>query len=340
MNLDLSEAKLVKLHIHLIGSNTKEELAIAQNEVKLNLPEELLLKSFLFNSVDIKRYFTFTHEVSDERNDINYLVDEFKSGQLSFHDLSVHFANKLYKNSGHAKINLGEFFIGLLDNVSIEGVKVQAIGLFKSDTPSDFLLTEQDGEEIFPLFGRGTKLDKTDKAALIFLNEGEKKICVNNKLTTLSKYWYDDFLGVRPLEDEYFHTSNYLDMVKDFAVNKQEDDRANQVDLLNRSVDFFKEHENFDEEEFQNVVLREPEIKDAFEEHRQEFAEEKQVEEIQGQFEISNHAVKNAKRRFRSVIKLDKNFHLYVHGKREMIEKGFDSNKGLNYYKLYFEDES
>ncbi|MEQ8546854.1 MAG: nucleoid-associated protein [Cyclobacteriaceae bacterium] len=340
MNLDLSQAKLQKLHIHLIGSNTKEELVIAKNEVKLNLPEELLLKSFLFNSVDIKRYFTFTHEINDARNDISYLIDELKTEELSFYDFSVHLANKLYKHSNHANINLGECFIGLFDHVILDGETVQAIGVFKSDAPSDFVLTEEVEGEILPLFGRGTKLDKTDKAALIFLNEGIKKICINSRVTHLSKYWYDDFLDVKPLEDEYYYTSNYLDMVKDFALNKQEDDRANQVDLLNRSVDFFKAHESFDEEEFQNTVLREPEVKDAFEEHRQGFTEEHQLEAFQGQFEISNHAVKNAKRRFRSVIKLDKNFHLYVHGKRDMIEKGYDSSKGLSYYKLYFEDES
>jgi len=40
------------------------------------------------------------------------------------------------------------------------------------------------------------------------------------------------------------------------------------------------------------------------------------------------------------VIKLDKNFHIYVHGNRDLIEKGFDEAKGKNYYKMYFEQES
>jgi len=30
---------------------------------------------------------------------------------------------------------------------------------------------------------------------------------------------------------------------------------------------------------------------------------------------------------------------VYVHGKRDFIEKGYDDNRGLNYYKLYFENE-
>jgi hypothetical protein len=42
----------------------------------------------------------------------------------------------------------------------------------------------------------------------------------------------------------------------------------------------------------------------------------------------------------RSVIKLDKNFHVYVHGNKDFIERGFDEEKGKYYYKLYFSEES
>ena len=39
-------------------------------------------------------------------------------------------------------------------------------------------------------------------------------------------------------------------------------------------------------------------------------------------------------RYFKSVIKLDSNFHIYVHGKREWIERGFDEEKKLIIIKL------
>ena len=38
----------------------------------------------------------------------------------------------------------------------------------------------------------------------------------------------------------------------------------------------------------------------------------------------------------KSVIKLDKNFHIYVHGRRDLIERGFDEGKGKKYYKVFF----
>ncbi|MCL4639824.1 MAG: nucleoid-associated protein, partial [Olivibacter sp.] len=57
-------------------------------------------------------------------------------------------------------------------------------------------------------------------------------------------------------------------------------------------------------------------------------------------FEISGQAVKKESKIFKSILKLDKNFHVYIHGKREYIEKGFDEERGKHFYKLYFDQES
>jgi len=38
-------------------------------------------------------------------------------------------------------------------------------------------------------------------------------------------------------------------------------------------------------------------------------------------------------------LKLDGNFHVYIHGNKDMIERGVDDD-GRKYYKLYYEEES
>jgi len=60
---------------------------------------------------------------------------------------------------------------------------------------------------------------------------------------------------------------------------------------------------------------------------------------IDQSFDISRAAVKKQSRVFKSVLKLDKNFHIYIHGNKELIEKGFDDDKSMNYYKVYFKEE-
>ena len=61
-------------------------------------------------------------------------------------------------------------------------------------------------------------------------------------------------------------------------------------------------------------------------------------EETHCYFTISESAVKKQARSLKSVIKLDKNFHIYIHGDRELIEKGEDK-KG-KFYKVYYQEEN
>jgi len=60
--------------------------------------------------------------------------------------------------------------------------------------------------------------------------------------------------------------------------------------------------------------------------------------EVVDSFPISNLAVKQQAKIFKSVLKLDKNFHVYIHGDRSMIERGKDED-GKKYYKLFYERE-
>ena len=68
------------------------------------------------------------------------------------------------------------------------------------------------------------------------------------------------------------------------------------------------------------------------------YRENKQIE-LNNQFDISAKAVKKQARAFKSVLKLDKNFHIYIHGDRNMIEQGID-NDGRKFYKIYYQEEN
>lgn len=68
------------------------------------------------------------------------------------------------------------------------------------------------------------------------------------------------------------------------------------------------------------------------------YREENEIE-LTDNFDISPHAVKKQARAFKSVLKLDKNFHIYIHGNRELIEQGVEKD-GRKFYKIYFKEES
>jgi hypothetical protein len=60
---------------------------------------------------------------------------------------------------------------------------------------------------------------------------------------------------------------------------------------------------------------------------------------IDNSFDINLEAVQKQQRQFKSILKLDKNFHVYIHGRKDLMEKGYDERTGKHYYKLYFDEE-
>ena len=124
-----------------------------------------------------------------------------------------------------------------------------------------------------------------------------------------------------------------------YGVNVVTIERADQIDMLNRQVDFFKGTDIFDIDRFKEQVLGNNEsICDVFDEHIAHFEEANDVE-LPKTFAISKEVVKKGAPKFKSVLKLDKNFHVYIHGNRDLIERSFDKEKRMHYYKIYFENE-
>src|SRR5690606_30471110 len=96
--------------------------------------------------------------------------------------------------------------------------------------------------------------------------------------------------------------------------------------------------EQFNLQEFTEEVIHHPEVADTFMTFKKNFESARNVE-IEDAFDIHLSAVKKQQKVFKSVLKLDKNFHIYIHGRRDLIEKGVDEPTGRKYYKIYFEEE-
>jgi hypothetical protein len=155
-------------------------------------------------------------------------------------------------------------------------------------------------------------------------------------------FWKEDFLNVKECADSFAFTKNFLSVAKEFIVNNMpasyETSKADQAGLLNKSVAYFKENENFNINNFQEAVFQEPELIESFQQFGSSYLHEHNIE-IADSFAISPSAVKKQARVFKSVIKLDRNFHIYIHGNRELIEQGYDEVTGKRFYKIYFDEE-
>ncbi len=348
--IDFSQTTIENLVVHQVGCKASAEpIRFSKNVMHLQDEEVVtdVLLNYFFKPFKSDAYYNF-YDQEDINNNEAYLasVQLFQDPSV-FYEVSMKMAELLYENSNHPNIRAGEFYMALFNNVAVDGELVNAIGIFKSENKETFLKVYL-REENFELGTQeGINIKKLDKGCLIFNTEQEQgyKICSVDNINKGSeaRFWVDDFLGLQPREDNYYFTKNYMDMCKGFVdnvYNKANDvPRADQIDMLNRSMDFFNNKDAFNEENFEYEVMGQPEVIDAFKDYKEQYIQENPMP-MREEFDISKSAVSGQKSTFKSILKLDKNFHVYIHGRRDFIEGGYDTKRGMNYYTLYYEMES
>ena len=334
--------------VHLIGNKSADEGIRLSND-KLNIDNKLkdLFSTYFSGTYKSNEYYNLSHPDDLKFNEVfNYVSDIFDNpGEL--YRQSINLAKHLYEHSTHPKIKAGEFYAAYFYNCDIEGETVDAVGLFKSENKDTFLKVLQTNGNFEVNSEEGININKLDKGCLIFNTEKEKGYLVaivdNTSKGSEAQYWKDDFLQLKPRNDDYHHTHNLLSMCKNFVVEKLpesfEVSKADQVDILNKSVKFFKEKNTFNMEDFTSEVIQVPDVISAFNDYKKQYSVEREID-ISEEFDISASAVKKQQRIFKSVIKLDKNFHIYVHGNKNLIERGYDEATGMHYYKVYFKEEN
>jgi hypothetical protein len=308
--------------------------------------QSLLLQYFLlpFKS---EEYFNLTHESDIALNEIYTYVLQIFTQPETFYEQSVNIARHLYEVSTHPKIKTGELYVVSLRDCNVDGEQVEAIGLFKSESKETFLKVYPTSDSFEIDYEDGININKLDKGCLIFNTERENGYLVsvvdNVRQSGEAMYWRNDFLNVAERRDTFHQTKQCIEMCKQFITERLPENfsvnRADQADILNKSAAFFKDNAEFSFDEFANQVIAQPEAIQSFKEFREEYQDDRDVK-IDEQFEISAPAVKKQSKIFKSVIKLDKNFHIYVHGNRQLIEKGYDDKRDMNFYTLLFKEEA
>ncbi len=333
-----------QLAIHVIGNKSEDEgYSLSKNPLPLDDEMKEILQDFFLSSFKSDEKYSFYHDSELSYNEVFGYVAKIFDDNSQFFEQSVNLTKHLYEKSNHPNIKTGEFYVVYFRDCQNDGEIVDAVGLFKSENKDTFLKVKRDGENFNIECDKGINPKKMDKGCLIFNFERENGFVVktiDNTNRVDAQYWTDDFLHIRQLHDKYFNTHNVMSMYKNFVTRELpqqfEVSKADQADLLNRSVKFFKENDNFEMQNFEDSVIQQPEVIQQFQQFKDTFARDNDFE-IPDSFDISDSAVKKQSRAFKSVIKLDKNFHIYVHGNRNLIEQGEDE-KG-KFYKVYYKEE-
>jgi hypothetical protein len=346
--LDYSNCTIEKLAVHQVGNKTNgEELLLSKDPVSISDDNlyELLLRFFL-PSFTTPEFYNFSFSNDDFKlNPLYAFSKEIFNDDRDFQQVSIDFAKQLYEQSLHPQIKPGDFFIVLFRNLYLGDNKLDAIGLFKSENKQTFLEVNKLKSNYTIDYNIGINVDKLDKGCLIFNTDQDNgyKICIVDKSNRLTEaqYWKDSFLLLKPCSDEFHQTKDFLTITKNYVTKQLSQDfevtKTDQIDLLNRSVEYFKTHDAFDKKEFVNEVFQDKNIINSFNDFNNIYRNDNSMI-IEDNFEISQPAVKKQSRVFKSILKLDKNFHIYIHGNRELIERGVEPD-GRKFYKIYYYKE-
>lgn len=345
MHIDFENAELCEVCIHQVGNNIDDNSLILSNDkILLNKETKHLLQKYFITPFDFYESYHFYHDADLYFNEIYNYVNHMFASRLDFHNYSTLIATHLHTKSSHQNIKTGELYIVYFSGCKLDGALTDAIGIFKSETKEPYLDVTLNSRAYNVSGRQGININKLDKGCIIFNsdNNNGNVVFVVDKLGkgNDAKYWVNEFLNIRSRQDQYYQTQNFMSVCKRYLTKQLPTEfdvtKADQVELLNRSVQYFKDNEEFSIQEFSETVLEQSEVIESFINYREQYQSELDIK-LEDLFNISSDAVKKQSRSFKSVIKLDKNFHIYVHGDRRMIEQGEDE-KG-RYYKVYFKEE-
>src|SRR5690606_9846910 len=266
-----TDATIAQLAIHRVGNKLQEEFYVLSEksmEVSDDVLNQLLMHYFLSPFTRVNEVYRLFHP-SDTRslNEVFHFSKAFFSGEMEFLALSQQLAKHLFEVSNHPNIKGGELYVVHLHAIQLEGEIHEAIGVFKSESKEPYLkISPVQGAFDLGYEQEAININKLDKGCIIVNTEAEEgyKVLVVDQTNRQQEavYWKDDFLGVRVRNDAHNQTGNFLKVYKKF-VNEELDgtfelERADKIDLLNRSMDYFKTKETFKQDEFAEEVLGNP----------------------------------------------------------------------------------
>lgn len=326
------------------GSKHSEQPLVLNDVTNLNLADFMLLP---FSKLFEEYRFTQHSLVQPFAEELLHPDDAMPKAEeiKRFHAISQELCDLVYESGEHPQIGPGEVLVAKVNGVVLNDCICDGLCIVKLEEKENFLFTQISSDEASFTLRPGNRSGKQNKSVLILGatdDEGFRCFVLDSSSGTEGLAWREHFLGVAPKQDKHFQTKQLIsstnqfildEMVKNYEVSK-----AEQAQLLQRTMNYLKANENFELKDFGQQVFGQPEIAKSFDSFLLEHAANTEYR-IPDEFDISQETVKSQAKLAKKVIKLDKNFHLYVHGNQDMLERGFDEEKGMYFYKLFFREE-
>ncbi len=302
--------------------------------------EEVLKNIFLKPFTQCFETYDFWHPVDINHNMLHTYSQDMREKSCLDANTALDIAAHLMDVSLHPNIKDGDVFI--LDGLDVlfKANPVRALAICKVENKATFIDTQENGDIGFK---KGIGQQKLDKACLVLFTDPTPTLLLIDNAGKETEYWKNDFVKVKLKNDEVNSTNQAISMAKTFISqqipHEYEVEKSDQIDLLNKSSEYFKSNDTYKQAEFESAVFGGDEaVTESYRNYSAACAQEMEIQPLE-EFEISKKAVQKHGKVFKSVLKLDKNFHIYIHGDKSLIRKGVD-DEGRKYYQVFYEEES
>lgn len=345
-----NKASLPKLIIHKIGNKfndtrnvfSEEPVVFDEDSYQLMLP--YLLKPF----GNVTERFRFHHHADVNLNEINSYCKRLFEEDEFFVEGSKHILNHLYEQSNSAQIKTGDVLVAFFEDIEFNEVLTSGIGIYKIESKTDFFQTYMEGESLDIIVQKGINTKKIDKGCLVLNyqdDEGYVVLSVDNNNYD-AQYWIKNFLNVVYAQDKNHHTQTYMDMCREFSndVLKTDYSTKEHSHFLAKTVDYLKENDTVNIHDFKEEVFEEEDQRHLFDSYKKDYESERDLL-VLNQFHVSDAVVKKQKQKFKTEIKLDTHIQIKLDveapdASSEYLELGYDEEKKMRYYKVFFNEET
>ena len=347
--LKTSNTFIKKATLQRVGNKLSQELNhITTTEIPLAETEEELLKKFFLKSIKSSLdLMKFTHHINLDYNTVYGDTSKYFENEISFIEYSNSVLHYLYEKSNHPQIKTGELFIIHFQEVKFQEILVDAIGIFKIENKIDFLKFNQHNNELDFNINKGVKLQKIDKGCLILQtdrSDGYRVFSIDNNSYD-ANYWKKSFLDIEEVMNDSYQTKHHLGMLSTFSnTMKDEKNTYVQKDFISQGIKLFNENEIITKDLIEQELLSPFDVVDSYSKFKSQYNKENNLD-LEENFNVSTSTLKKEKKKIKSQINLDTKIQIKLDisdgdSLKENIEKGFDEERKMHFYKVFFNEET
>jgi len=344
-----TNTSISKFIIHKVGNKHNDtKNAFSQQLVHFDEDSYNLMLPFLLRPFgSVVQSFRFNHHSNVELNEINAYAKKIFNDDDAFIETSQNIVKHLFEQSNSSQIKTGDVLIAMFEGIEYKDMSTNAIGIFKIESKIDFFQTYLENNNYDILVQKGISSKKVDKGCLILNQtdmEGNIVLSVDNNSYD-AQYWTDHFLNIKYADDMNNHTYDYIDLCKEFSTEVLKTSYGEQERniFLAKTIDFFKENEMVNVERFKEEVFEEEKHIQMFEDFKKEY-EGGLNGVLRNQFDVAEAVVNKEKKKIKTDIKLDTHIQIKLDidapdAASEHLERGYDEDKKMFYYKVFFNAE-